>query len=100
MARFMTRSVSGGMGEVLEATLEAAQELALETAALDAHNGVIRFRRPYGRRGDTRRLLVTITDNGRGGSTLHASWDDAFPARVSTRRVALQLFQRTRQLVA
>jgi hypothetical protein len=100
MARFMTRTVAASSGEVLEAILEAAGDLPLEAASVDRRSGEIRFRRPYGRRGESRRLLVSVTDNGRGGTTLHASWDDDFPARVATRRAVLRLCQRTRELVA
>jgi hypothetical protein len=99
LARFITRTVAGRTGEVVEAVLEAAGDLALEPASVDRRSGEIRLRQPYGRRGESHKLLVTVTDNGRGGSTLHASWDDSFPQRVVTRRAAIRLWQRTRLLV-
>lgn len=100
MARFMTRTVSAPAGEVLEAILEVADGVPLETASVDRRSGEIRLRRPYGNHGDSRRLLATVTDNGRGGATVHMSWDDSFPARISTRRAARRLCQRTRELLA
>lgn len=99
MARFMTRTVLAPSGEVLEAILEVAPVVPLEAAAVDTRSGEVRFRRPVGTRGGSQRLLVTVTDNGRGGTTLHLSWDDAFPARVASRRAARRLWQLATELL-
>ena len=98
--RFMTRTMGAPSSWVIDAVIDAAHDLGLDTTALDRHTGEVRLRRDLGKLGRTRRLWVTITDNGRGGSTLHTAWEDGWRDRVSARRDAVRLFDEARRRLA
>jgi hypothetical protein len=99
VARFMTRSLGAPSIEVLEAVVEAAAEIGLDAPTQDRRSGELRLRGPLNRAGVGQRLAVSVTDNGLGGSTLHVSWDDRFPRRVTGHLMANRLCKCTRRLL-
>lgn len=96
MARVMTQTLHASAARTLTAAVAAADSLGLEHSAAERDTGELRIRSRTGR---GRPVFLAVTDNGRGGATLHLTWDDAFPGRIAGRRVARALCREMRRLL-
>ena len=101
MARFRTLSLDAYPLQVFDAALEAAAQMGLEVSTADREAGSLLLSACPGRLGSRHRFVLSVTDNGLGGSTVHISWDDRFPglARGFHRRTAAGLCERLQHLV-